>query len=62
MEDMGNEYTHTWRMWAIPLPKDLSWGSRPWRWEVDGTGSGSCPVAGSAVSDVEPSGSTTKVS
>jgi hypothetical protein len=29
---------------------------------VDGTGSGSCPVAGDGVSDVEPSGSATRVS
>jgi hypothetical protein len=28
---------------------------------VDGTGSGSCPVAGSGVSGVEPSGSATIV-
>jgi hypothetical protein len=27
---------------------------------VDGTGSGSCPVAGSGVSGVEPSGSATR--
>jgi hypothetical protein len=30
--------------------------------EVDGTGSGSCPVAGSAISGVEPSGSATRLS
>jgi hypothetical protein len=29
---------------------------------VDGTGSGSCPVAGSGVSGVERSGSATRVS
>jgi hypothetical protein len=29
---------------------------------VDGTGSGSCPVAGSGVSGVEPSGSDVRVS
>jgi hypothetical protein len=29
---------------------------------VDGTGSGLCPVAGSGVSGVEPSGSATRVS
>jgi hypothetical protein len=29
---------------------------------VDGTGSGSCPVAGSGVSGVKPSGSATRVS
>jgi hypothetical protein len=28
---------------------------------VDGTGSGSCPVADSGVSGVEPSGSATRV-
>jgi hypothetical protein len=27
---------------------------------VDGTGSGSCPVAGSGISGVEPSGSPTR--
>jgi hypothetical protein len=27
---------------------------------VDGTGSGSCPMAGSGISDVEPSGSATR--
>jgi hypothetical protein len=27
---------------------------------VDGTGSGSCPVAGSGISGVEPSGSATR--
>jgi hypothetical protein len=27
---------------------------------VDGTGSGSCPVAGFAISHVEPSGSATR--
>jgi hypothetical protein len=29
---------------------------------VDGTGSGSCPVAGFGISGVEPSGSATRVS
>jgi hypothetical protein len=29
------------------------------RWEVDGTGSGSCPVAGFVISGVEPAGSET---
>jgi hypothetical protein len=29
---------------------------------VDGTGSGSCPVAGFGISDVEPWGSATRVS
>jgi hypothetical protein len=29
---------------------------------VDGPGSGSCPVAGSGISDVEPSGSATRES
>jgi hypothetical protein len=29
---------------------------------MDGTGSGSCPVAGSSISGVEPSGSARKVS
>jgi hypothetical protein len=29
---------------------------------VDGTGSGSCPVADSGISGVEPSGSATRVS
>jgi hypothetical protein len=28
-----------------------------WGWEVDGTGSGSCPMAGFCISGVEPSGS-----
>jgi len=31
-------------------------------WEMDGTGSGSCPVAGFGISGVEPSGSATRVS
>jgi hypothetical protein len=30
-------------------------------WEVDGTGSGSCPVAGCGISGVEPSGSALNV-
>jgi hypothetical protein len=30
------------------------------RWEVDGTGSGSCPMASFGINGVEPSGSTTK--
>jgi hypothetical protein len=29
---------------------------------VDGTGSGSCPMAGFGISGVEPSGSATRVS
>jgi hypothetical protein len=29
---------------------------------VDGTGSGSCPMAGFSISGVEPSGSATRVS
>jgi hypothetical protein len=29
-------------------------------WEMDGTGSGSCPVAGFGISGVEPSGSATR--
>jgi hypothetical protein len=29
-------------------------------WEVDGTGSGSCPVTGFGISGVEPSGSATR--
>jgi len=29
-------------------------------WEVDGTGSGSCAVAGCGISGVEPSGSATR--
>jgi hypothetical protein len=30
------------------------------RWDVDGTGPGSCPVAGSGISGVEASGSATR--
>jgi hypothetical protein len=30
-----------------------------WGWEVDGTGSGSCPVTGFGISGVQPSGSAT---
>jgi hypothetical protein len=29
-------------------------------WDMDGTGSGSCPVAEFGISGVEPSGSTTR--
>ena len=29
-------------------------------WEVDGNGSGSCPMAGFGISGVEPSGSATR--
>jgi hypothetical protein len=29
-------------------------------WKMDGTGSGSCPVAGFGISGVEPSGSATR--
>jgi hypothetical protein len=31
-------------------------------WEVDGIGSGSCPMAGFAISGVAPLGSATRVS
>jgi hypothetical protein len=30
---------------------------RMWGWEVDGTGSGSCPMVGFGISSVEPFGS-----
>jgi hypothetical protein len=33
-----------------------------WGWEVDGTGSGLCPMAGFGISNVEPLGSATRVS
>jgi len=31
-----------------------------WGWEMDGTGWGSCAVAGFGISGVEPSGSATR--
>jgi hypothetical protein len=31
-------------------------GNKLWRSEMDGTGSGSCPVAGFGISGVDPSG------
>jgi len=36
------------------------WGSALRGWEVDGTGSGSCAMAGFGISGVEPSGSTNR--
>jgi hypothetical protein len=39
---------------------EVSYGNGLRAWEVDGTGSGSCPVAGYGIGGVEPSGSTTR--
>ena len=39
---------------------ELSFGRSGFRWELDGTGSGSCAVAGFGISGVEPSGSATR--
>jgi hypothetical protein len=52
----------TWKtkkkMGKITLRRDLREIRRLWSWEGDGTGSGSCLIAGVVIRDVEFSGST----